>query len=237
MNIILFILMLISTGTLIIVGWLKLAIAAIIFKCLSSLLFIATAVFSYKKNPSNTKFFVFMLSGLVFSFGGDVFLALDSIIINFFAIGVVSFSIGHIMYSLGYSSMTKFSLKDILFFLCFFMPTFLTILFGNFEFMGMRNLIIFYAVIISFMVAKSLSMLKFYSISKKPVLLMIFGGVMFFVSDCVLLFLLFYPNASSALRAVNLTLYYLGQGLLALSFAYPLENEALIEKSTKRIAA
>ena len=237
MNIILFILMLISTGSLIIVGWLKLAIAAIIFKCLSSLLFIATAVFSYKKNPSNTKFFALILSGLVFSFGGDVFLALDSIIISFFAIGVVSFSIGHIMYSFGYSSMTKISLKDILIFLCFFIPTFLTILFGNFEFMGMRNLIIFYAVIISFMVAKSLSMLKFYSISKKPVLLMVFGSVMFFVSDCVLLFSLFYPNASSALRAVNLTLYYLGQGLLALSFAYPLNNKAIVEKNTIRIAA
>jgi uncharacterized membrane protein YhhN len=222
--------MLISTVNLIIVGGLKLASATFIFKCLSSLLFIATAVSSYKKNPSNKKFFALMLSGLVFSFGGDVFLALDSITINFFAIGVVSFSIGHIMYSLGYSSMNKISLKDIFVFLCFFIPTILTIQLGNFEFKGMKNMIIFYAVIISFMVGKSLSMVKFYSISKKPVLLMISGSVLFFVSDCVLLFSLFYPNASSALRAVNLTLYYLGQGLLALSFAYPLNGKYIGKK-------
>ncbi|QNU66058.1 lysoplasmalogenase [Ruminiclostridium herbifermentans] len=227
MNIILFILMLISAGNLIIVGWLKLAVVTFIFKCLSSSLFIATAIFSYKKNPSNTKFFALMLSGLVFSFGGDVFLALDSISKDFFAIGVASFGIGHIMYSLGYSSMSKISLKDICMFLCFFIPTFLTIQWGDFEFNGMKNMIIFYAVIISFMVGKSLSMLKFYSISKKTILLMVSGSMLFFASDFVLLFSLFYPNVSSAayeLRAVNLTLYYLGQGLLALSFAYPIKD-------------
>ena len=237
MNIILFILMLISTGSLIIVGWFKIAIATFVFKCLSSLFFIATAVFSYKKNPSNTKFFKFMLTGLGFSFGGDVFLALNSSIVNFFAIGVISFSIGHIMYSLGYISITKISLKDILIFLCFFIPTLLTILLGNFEFKDMEIMIIFYAVIISFMVGKSISMLKFYSISKKPVFLMVSGSVLFFVSDWALMFLLFYPNASPMLRAVNLTLYYLGQGLLALSFAYPLKYKAILAKSTERIAA
>jgi hypothetical protein len=101
----------------------------------------------------------------------------------------------------------------------------------------MKIMIIFYAVIICFMVGKSLSMLKFYSISKKPVFLMVSGSVLFFVSDWALMFLLFYPNALPALRAVNLTLYYLGQGLLALSFAYPLKDRELIEKNTSRIAA
>ena len=237
MNIILFILMLISTGTLIIVGWFGFSIAAFIFKCLSSLLFIATAVFSYKKNPTNTKFFALMFSGLVFSLGGDVFLALNSSIINFFAIGVVSFSIGHIMYSFGYCSITKISLKDILIFLCFFIPIVFTIQMGSFEFKGMKIMIIFYAVVISFMVGKSLSMLKFYTISKKPVLLMVSGSVLFFVSDWVLMYFLFYPNAWPGLRAVNLTLYYLGQGLLALSFAHPLMDKAILEKNTERIAA
>ncbi len=237
MNIILFILMLISTGSLIIVGWFEFAIATLIFKCLSSLLFIATAAFSYKKNPSNKKFFALMFSGLIFSFGGDVFLALNSSIINFFAIGVVSFSIGHIMYSFGYCSMTKISLKDILVFLCFFIPILFTVQLGIFEFKGMEIMIIIYAVVISFMVAKSLSMLKFYSVSKKPVLLMVTGSMLFFVSDWVLMYFLFYPNAWPALRAVNLTLYYLGQGLLALSFAYSLKDEAIISKNTERIAA
>ncbi len=236
MNIILFILMLISAATFITVGWLKLAIASIVFKTLSSLFFIATAVFSYKKNPSNTKFFAVMLSGLIFSFGGDVFLSLDSIVAKFFEIGLVSFGIGHIMYSIGYCSITKISKKDIFIFLGFFIPTLLTILLGNFDFKGMKIMVIFYTVIISFMAGKSLSMLKFYSISKKPVFLMVLGSVLFFISDWVIMFSLFYPNSSPILRVVNLTLYYLGQGLLALSFAYPLKING-IEKNDKRIAA
>lgn len=226
MNILLFILMLISTSALITVNCLEFALATIILKCISSILFIAVALYSYKKNPFNTKFFVLILTGLMFFLGGDVFLALDTNKGSLFAIGVASCSIGHIMYILGYCSKTKISLKDIFIFLCFFIPTFLTVLFGKFEFNGMKMLIVFYAVIISFMVSKSLSMLKFYSYSKKPVLLMIFGSILFFISDWTLLFLFFYPNASPALQTVDWILYYLGQGLLGLSFSYPLKDEA-----------
>ncbi len=118
-----------------------------------------------------------MLTGLLFFLGGDVFLALDNTKGSLFVFGVASCGIGHIMYILGYCSKTKIILKDIFIFLCFFIPTLLTVLLGKFEFNGMRILIVFYAVIISFMVSKSLSMLKFYSYSKKPVLLMIFGKV------------------------------------------------------------
>lgn len=237
MNILFFILMLISTGGLIASNVLEFIEPSVIFKCLSSTLFIATAMCSYKKNPSNTKFFMLMFLGLFFSLGGDVLLALDFITISFFAIGVLSFGIGHILFSLGYCSMTKIVKKDILIFFCFFIPTVLTILIGKFDFKGMKSLIVIYAVIISFMVAKSLSMLKFYSNSKKPVLLMIFGSVLFFISDWVLLYTLFYPNVIANLGVVNSILYYLGQGLLALSFAHPLNGETVIEKKSSRIAA
>ncbi len=226
MNILLFILMLISTSALITVNCLEIALATIIFKCLSSILFVAVAWYSYKKNPFNTKFFALIFTGLLFFLGGDVFLGLDTNKGSLFVMGVACCSIGHIMYILGYCSKTKVSLKDILLFLCFFIPTFLTIVFGKFEFNGMEMLIIFYAVIISFMVSKSLSMLKFYPYSKKPVLLIICGSVLFFISDWTLLFLFFYPNASPALQTVDWILYYLGQGLLALSFAYPLKDKA-----------
>lgn len=234
MNIILFILMLISTSALITVNWFKIVLATVILKCVSSILFIAIAWYSYKKNPFNTKFFALMFLGLLFFLGGDVFLALDTNKGIFFVIGVANCSIGHILYSLGYCSMTKISLKDIFIFLCFFIPTLLTILFGKFEFNGMKMLIVFYAVIISFMVCKSLSMLKFYYNSTKPVLLMISGSVLFFISDWTLLFLFFYPNASPALQMVDWILYYLGQGLLGLSFSYPLKNIA-IDKSAKNL--
>lgn len=226
MNILLFILMLISTSVLITANWLNVALATIIFKCLSSILFIAVAWYSYKKNPFNTKFFALIFTGLLFFLGGDVFLVLDTNKGSLFVFGVACCSIGHIMYILGYCSKTKISLKDIFIFLCFFIPTVLTISLGKFEFNGMKMLIVFYAVIISFMVSKSLSMLKFYYYSKKTVLLIICGSVLFFISDWTLLFLFFYPNAPSFLQAVDWILYYLGQGLLGLSFSYPLMDNA-----------
>lgn len=232
MNFVFFILMLISTGALITSEILKIEMACIIFKSLSSLLFIATAVFSYKKNQSNTKFFAWMLLGLLFSLGGDVSLVLDTNQGNLFVIGVASFGIGHIMYSLGYCRMTKISLKDIIIFLGLAIPTLLTISFGKFEFNGMKIPVVLYAIIINFMVSKALSMLKFYSSSKKPVLLMIVGSVLFLISDWILLFLCFYKNALPVLGLINLTLYYLGQGLIGLNFAYPLKN---IEDTDKNI--
>ncbi len=233
MNFVFFILMVISTGCFITTSLLKFAIAAIIFKCLSSLLFVATAVSSYKKNSSNTSFFVLMLFGLVFSLGGDVSLAFD-----IFILGVASFGIGHIMYSVGYCKMTKISLRDILIFLAISIPTLLTISFGKFEFNGMEIPVTLYAVIISLMVSKSLSMLKFYSSSKKSVLLMISGSVLFLISDWILLFDYFYPNASQVLilGPMNSVLYFTGQGLIALNFSYPLNNEET-EINAERIAA
>lgn len=224
-NIQLFILMLLSTAVLIVVSYYKLTTATIIFKCLSSALFLATAWASYKMNPTNTRFFAFMFAGLTFSLGGDVFLVIDKNQGICFILGVASFAFGHIMYSLGYCSKTRLALKDLLVFLCFFVPTFLVVSYAGFEFKGMKLLIIFYAVIISFMVSKSLSMLKFYPDSKKPVALMISGSLLFFVSDYLLLFFLFYPNATPILRQINLSLYYLGQGLLSLSFSYPLKDK------------
>lgn len=231
MNFIFFILMLLSTAGLITANILKIAIATIIFKCLSSLFFIATAVSSYKKNSSNTNFFVLMLLGLVFSLGGDVFLVFD-----IFIFGVASFGIGHIMYSVGYCKMTKISLGDILIFLVIIIPTLLTISFGKFEFNGMKIPVTLYAIIISFMVSKSLSMLKFYSSSKKPVLLMISGSVLFLISDWILLFLFFYPNASPVLGPMNSILYYVGQGLIGLNFSYEL-NHNEEEINAERLAA
>lgn len=46
------------------------------------------------------------------------------------------------------------------------------------------------------------------------------GGLMFFASDVVLAFTLFNKKKPASLRGVNLLLYYVGQGLLAVSLAF-----------------
>lgn len=220
MPIVLFSLTVLSTYALIIVSLLHFATLTIIFKCTASVLFLITACISYKKNPHSSTFFGLMFTGLFFSFLGDTFLAFDrnkqSLL---FILGVTSFAIGHIMYIIGYCSQAKFKRQDFIIFFCFFIPTLLAILFIDFNFKDMKLLIIIYAFIISFMVAKSFGMWAYYTQNPFSISCLISGSNLFFVSDCLLLFLFFYPGAPSILQQYNWLLYYLGQALFAISFS------------------
>lgn len=220
MQILFFFLTLFSSYALIAIALLHFSTLAIIVKCLTSILFLTTALVSYKKNPKEPTFFKAIFIGLFFSFWGDFFLAIDRARQGLpFILGVASFSLGHIMYIIGYCIKSKFKLKDLIIFICFFIPTLLTILFVNFDFKGLRPLIIVYAVLISFMVAKSFAMLSYYKYNPFAVPALIAGSLLFFISDFLLLFLCFYPSAPSILQQCNWFLYYLGQDLLAISFS------------------
>ena len=162
-----------------------------------------------------------MLAGFVLSFFGDLFLALGSTGI-FFILGVLSFSIGHIMFTIGYTSITQFHGKDIAIFGLIFLPCAALMLCGNFEYKNMLVLVIIYAAIICMMVTKAISMRVYYKENKASVSLSIIGSILFFVSDFILLFVFFYPNAHPILQHLNSIVYYGGQGLLALSFGQKL---------------
>lgn len=220
MPIIFFSLTVLGTYALIIVSLFHFLTLTTIFKCTTSILFLLTAWSAYKKNPHSTRFFYLIFTGLFFSFLGDTFLAFDSSGQGLlFILGVASFAIGHIMYIIGYCTQTKFQKQDAIIFFCFFIPTLLTILFINFNFQGLKFLIVIYAFIISLMVAKSFSMRIYYTQNPFSINCLIAGSMLFFVSDCFLLFLFFYPGAPSILQQYNWLLYYLGQSLLAISFS------------------
>lgn len=220
MPIIFFSLTVLGTYALIIVSLFHLITLTTIFKCTTSVLFLLTAWITYKKNPHAPLFFGLIFTGLFFSFLGDAFLAFDS---NkqglLFILGVASFAIGHIMYILGYCKQTKLQKQDFLIFLCFLIPTLLAILLIDFDFKGMKSLVIIYAFIISLMVAKSFSMRIYYTQNRFSTNCLIAGSTLFFISDWLLLFLFFYPGAPSILQQYNWLLYYLGQALLAISFS------------------
>ena len=220
MNIILFILMIISLIALLITSLLKAGIVVFILKVLTSILFVLTGIASYKSNPKNKKYFVFMLLGLIFCMLGDTFLGIDSAGGVIFYIGVLSCAIGHIMYISGLSQFTKYKLIDFIVFLLIAIPILLLVILGDFEFDGMILVICIYAVIISFMVSKAIALKRIYKGNEKAVTLTITGAVMFLISDITLLFLFFYVVRYDIIQQVDWIIYYIGQGLLALSFAY-----------------
>ena len=220
MNIIFFILMIISLIALLTTSLLKAGVVVFILKVLTSFLFVLTGIASYKSNPKNKKYFEFMLLGLIFSMLGDIFLGIDSNGGSIFYIGVLSFAVGHIMYIIGLSQFTKYKLIDFIVFLLIAIPIILLVVLGDFEFDGMILVICIYAAIISFMVSKAIALKRVYRGNEKAITLTITGAVMFLISDISLLFLFFYVVRYDIIQQVNWIFYYIGQGLLALSFVY-----------------
>lgn len=226
---ILFALMLLSLGNLMYFNAAGIIILIHVFKFLTSLFFVLIAVSSRKKQH-NKKYFSFMLSGLIFSLVGDVFLSFfDNS--TFFILGLFSFSVAHIFYSIGFCVLTKMTWKDIAFASVLAIPVISFVkLKDGFDFGSMFPLIVMYAILISVMLSKSLSLLKLREGNILPITLIISGTLLFFISDFILVFVLYYSNKAEILTYLNLMTYYLGQGLLALSFIKVLKVKAL-EKS------
>lgn len=231
MSIALFIVMILSMFVLVIITLCNVAGASIIVGLFSSSLFLAIAITSYRKNRSDFRFFAFMIAGLTFSLCGDISMALKKDGEILFLIGVGCFAIAHIFYFLGYCSKSSFKWKDILLFLCFFVPNCLLLVLGGFNFGSMKIMVIGYAVIICLMLSKSFSITGLYSESPRQVVMLIAGSILFYLSDLTLLFFLFYPHAEPLLRQINWMLYYPAQGLLALSFSYTIFENRKTQKA------
>lgn len=196
-----------------------------IFKLVTSLLFVGMAMAGSTKNLENKKYHYWIISGLVFSLFGDVFLAFTGMI--YFLLGVGCFSIAHLCYIVGFSSLKKINTKD---FLCFgivliFLLSILLV--GKFEFKGMLPLVLGYMLIISFMVTKAISLKSYIKTSKIAVSLTIGGAILFLISDGILLFKLFGINLLPSGDLLNALTYYTGQELLAISLAWPIVTKKI----------
>lgn len=133
---------------------------------------------------SHTGYKWWMLVGLIFACLGDIFL------IDFFTLGVIFFALGHIFFFVSFCHIEKFRLIDLAYSgalaaICAAIIFF----YDGFVFDGMMPLILVYAIIISFMVGKTISN-YFYNKSKFNLIVAI-GSIMFFLSDFFLLFRLF----------------------------------------------
>ena len=187
----------------------------IVLKAATSLGFLliafTSAIFVVSDKRIGRRFALFMLCGATASFLGDIILNID------FIIGALIFALGHIFYFCAYCSVIKYNKRDFFAGILIFVPSVLIILFYPFFNFGsplMKAVCIIYALIISSMLGKAISLLFQ---KKQRFISMIFAGsLLFFVSDIALLFYMF-SNTGEAANTLCLLTYFPAQVILGLS--------------------
>ena len=150
-----------------------------------------------------------MMIGLVFAFGGDIFL------IDYFIIGAILFAIGHIFFFISYLMLTKFKWTDLIYIAGAIIISLLIIFISRVNFGDMQILVFAYALIISAMLGKSVSLIKedFHS-----GLYIAIGSLMFYLSDMFLMFTIF-GNMGRIGSVLCLVFYYPAEFVLASSIS------------------
>ncbi len=156
------------------------------------------------------RFKLFMCIGLGVCFLADILLNI------WFIVGALVFAIGHVFYFLAYNELGKTTLKDLFFALGVAIPSVIVLVLYPFDYQGLFVVIVFYALIISCMVGKSISLMFYGSGSRFSRIIIMVGSILFFVSDLALLFNVF-GNGGVVADNICLLTYYPAQGLLALS--------------------
>ena len=204
--------------------YLKTKNLALILKISGSFVFVYMAIWAFFKNPTNPNYFILVFIGLIFSFLGDVFLVLKSKTDNgfdkIFFLGLASFIITHIFYSLAFISLGSLNIYTLI---CTILTFFIFMKFfkslKNFSFKSMAIPCYIYILAISFMLCNALSLISC-NLNKTALLFLTIGALLFFISDFIISFILFFDNCPKFLGIINLITYYLGQILIALSIYY-----------------
>lgn len=227
MYLILEVLMIISVGGLI--GAMQAGFTEweIVWKSAASLFFVLEGFLGYRKCRGNKKVAFYIFLALICSMGGDVFLALDTDKGILFILGVVSFAAAHVMFSIAFSKMSKIRTSDFVVTGLILAVLLVITAIGNFDFQGLFPVIIAYAAIISFMVAKALSLWRCRQGKERIAGLMMAGGVFFLISDVILLFWMFGIGVPQTAQYANWVLYYLGQLLQARALNQNWEEEVI----------
>lgn len=194
---------------------------AVLLKALTSLFFVLAALCGYMKHKDKERR---LFSGPVFialllSMAGDVLLAVDQNRGIFFVLGVVGFAAAHVMFSLSFCRACAVEKKDLVWTFVLFAGLTLVLVLGDFDFQGLLPVLIGYAAVISFMLVKALSLWRCRHRNLKVSLLVMAGGVLFLLSDVVLLYWLFGIGMPEGVQWANWILYYMAQGCLSASLS------------------
>lgn len=208
-------------------GWPKKIKKSLLLKMICSTLFIVVGVLSILLSQEFSRYAVWILCGLVFSWLGDFFLHVSSKL-HFFLIGLFSFLTAHIFYVIAFCTALQHTFPEVGFFnpyecLCIAV----IVLFGA---VASRKLQIhpgrvtipafLYMCILVTMMVKASSLGIRCLIAGTPLCgaaaaVLIVGSLSFVLSDATLAMLNFGPQKTFPLKCFNIGTYYGAQVLLA----------------------
>lgn len=194
---------------------------AVLLKALTSLFFVLAGACGYikHKDKERRQFSCPVFIALLLSMAGDVLLAVDQNRGIFFVLGVVGFAAAHVMFSLAFCCTCTVEKKDLVCTCVLFAGLVTVLVTGDFNFQGLLPVLIGYAAVISFMLVKALSFWRYRKKNMKVSVLVMLGGVLFLLSDVVLLYWLFGTGMPEGVQWVNWILYYMAQGCLSSSLS------------------
>ena len=190
-----------------------------LLKIMASLCFLMTGFCGYMKDSGRRTFSRPMFMALLCSMAGDVLLALGKKQGILFVLGVASFAGAHVLFSIAFCRVSAIAVEDMIGTLVVFGGLLLLLLSGPFAFHGIQPVLIGYGAVISFMTVKALSLWRCRKEGKSAAVLIMSGGVLFLLSDIVLLFWMFGIGMPRTVQAANWILYYLAQGCLSASLS------------------
>ena len=179
-----------------------------------SLLFILAALV---QKEALGPYFGFVLTGLVFCLGGDVFLALPQQ--RAFMLGLVSFLLGHVWYVIGFFSVAGFSGWTWVSLVLAGGVSFLVYLWLRSHLGKMKGPVVGYMVVITVMVCGASSVLGASGFSLSGRIMAFAGAVAFYFSD-VFVARDRFMKKEFVNRLVGLPMYYVGQFLIAFSVGF-----------------
>jgi len=186
-------------------------------KTLTSLLFVAAGVLALLENPGAGDYGLWILAGLVLSAGGDIFLVYGDRPKPFLW-GLSFFLLAHIAYGVIFTILSVFQVWDAVFFLLLAGIAVTVRRFARIDLKRMLLPVTLYMMAISYMVAQAFSI----CLREGPTELAVMAGLgalLFFASDAFLAWNKF-KRPFNAYGALNLSTYYTGQLLLALSILF-----------------
>ena len=176
-----------------------------------SLLFILAVVIQPHPFPS---FYHFLLVGLIFCLGGDVFFALPQK--RMFLLGLISFLIGHLLYVIAFFSAAEIGQWT-------WIGTLVAMIISGWVYLWLRphlgamnGPVLLYIIVITAMLSGAWSILGDSSLTLTGRVMIFGGAVLFYFSDIFVARDRFLKN-SFLNRLVGLPMYYAGQFLLAFS--------------------
>ena len=188
-----------------------------IWKPISTLLVITTALLALPFTGIPVYFWLCIIIGLVLSLGGDICLMFYGNE-KAFTVGLVLFLLAQISYALVFTIFGIFRYID-------FLSAAVLLLIGILSFrkmapgLGPMKLpVLVYLVIISFMVNRAAALIGYEGMKKLPALFLGIGASLFFLSDWILSYDKFVKSFIKS--RISVAFYYGGQFLIALSLSY-----------------